>query len=330
MKIRPTKSGGRVIEGDTPYGEFRFEVNESGVLTNHSVVVRDPKSEKPAPPFIRNPALVDARKRICLLCPRNMGVTEYTVKCQSCKSCGNNLSFSTGVCPENKWESTDSLNVPAAADFKHVVVVNLKRRNDRLIEFNKRIKDMEWPFAQPIPFPAVDGSRVRGPEWFKSGIGAWGCYRSHLNILESALNEKLPTLAVFEDDAMFVPDFASKLADFLKALPPDWEQAYLGGQLLKKNEQPPVKVNECVIKPFNVNRTHAYLLRGLGIQKVYEWLCDTVTWQRDFPQHHVDHRMGKLHESGTINVYAPVEWLVGQAAGGSDVNGKRLSPRFFS
>ena len=35
--------------------------------------------------------------------------------------------------------------------------------------------------------------------------------------------------------------------------------------------------------------------------------------------YHVDNKLGELHRGGEFNVYAPRDWLVGQAAGSSDV-----------
>ncbi|MGB7323991.1 MAG: hypothetical protein WBD31_03910, partial [Rubripirellula sp.] len=41
-----------------------------------------------------------------------------------------------------------------------------------------------WPFPEPERFAAIDGRRVATPPQWRAGNGAWGCYRSHLLILE--------------------------------------------------------------------------------------------------------------------------------------------------
>ncbi len=38
-------------------------------------------------------------------------------------------------------------------------------------------------------FAAIDGRRLATPEQWRAGNGAWGCYRSHLLILEKCLLE---------------------------------------------------------------------------------------------------------------------------------------------
>lgn len=48
-----------------------------------------------------------------------------------------------------------------------------------------------------------------------------------------------------------------------------------------------------------------------------------------YPSHIVDHHVSRLHETGRYNVYVPRRWLVGQAAGQSDVSGMNLPEQFW-
>jgi hypothetical protein len=72
--------------------------------------------------------------------------------------------------------------------------------------------------------------------------------------------------------------------------------------------------------PYNVNRTHAYAVKGRFIQKLYEFLADSSE-QMKVAQYHIDHRMGALHEVGAFKVFAPTKWLMGQDGTRSDING---------
>lgn len=216
--------------------------------------------------------------------------------------------------------------------FDRIVVVNLDRRQDRWTQFQQQLDAMDWPLMAPQRFSATDGQDAEVPEWFTQGKGAWGCYQSHLRLLRQAVADGVQSLLVLEDDVTFVEGFADRLGVFLQAVPDDWDQIYLGGQHLWHNKYPPRQVNDYVIRPHNVNRTHAYALRGKYIPKALAFLEDIERYAsdlRDGKRHHVDHRFGQLHMSGTMNVYAPAKWLAGQAAGQSNIKGKVMDEKFW-
>lgn len=207
-------------------------------------------------------------------------------------------------------------------NFDRVVCVSLERRPDREVAFKNRLP-ADFPFLKPEIIRAVDGKRCKSPEWWRQGGGAWGCYRSHCRILEDALLDSVGSVLIFEDDATFREDFAAKVCSFLDNVPDDWEQIYLGGQHLKR----PNEITDHWVRCLNINRTHAYAVRGEGIAKLYKWLHNTKDWQH---RHHIDHHYGRLHGSGKINVYAPVEWVCGQAEDEhSDVCGKPVRERWW-
>lgn len=196
-------------------------------------------------------------------------------------------------------------------------VINLKIRPDRLEEFQDR-----WPDNDVIPRPevwhAIHGDTCRPPDNWTSGNGAWGCYKAHLNILEHCLNNRISSYAVFEDDAKFADHFSSYLPQVFAALPEDWQQFYIGGQLLHETDHPPVRINDYIYKPFNVNRTHAFIVSAAGMLPIYRWISN-------LPFHggeHIDHHLGRLHERGDFGVYCSGQWIVGQGGTSSNVSGK--------
>lgn len=198
-------------------------------------------------------------------------------------------------------------------------VISLKGRKDRREMFFTNVKKAGLLF-DVIEFTAVDGLKCSPASWFTAGPGAWGCYRSHLQILENSLSEGLDNYLVFEDDAEFVEGFADKFSAALELLPDDWDMLYIGGQHWRTEHGKPVCVNEKILKAFNVNRTHAYMISRRGMPVIYRHLNNISGWAGG---HHIDHHLGVLHESGIINVYATEPWLVGQAAGQSDICGQR-------
>lgn len=186
-------------------------------------------------------------------------------------------------------------------------VLNLDRRPDRLEAFRK---------TSPIyaeRFEAVDGKICKPPHWWRATEGAWGCYRSHLAMIERA--QGLESVLIFEDDCIFCDGFTARLAEFQNELPSDWEQFYLGGQHFKIDEGKPEKISEHVYRPYNIHRTHAYALRGKGLSLTYEWLLGR-RWPAGW---HVDHHLGRLAMSRMLNVYCPDRWLCGQAESDSDI-----------
>ncbi|TWT68844.1 glycosyltransferase family 25 protein [Crateriforma conspicua] len=219
-------------------------------------------------------------------------------------------------------------------------LINLDRRPDRLREWLEQLPD-PWPLPEPERFPAIDGRHVATPPQWRAGNGAWGCYRSHLLILEKCLTEHIDSYVVFEDDAGFTDDFAERFTSFVDELPADWGLAYLGGQHLYAGKHPPQKVSEHVYRPYNVNRTHAFMVRGRENMKA---LYRHLTWNDWHHKHHIDHHLGRFIQrryealvqgkniqKESIAVYTPDRWMVGQLPTKSNICGRKWNQtRFFN
>ncbi len=210
--------------------------------------------------------------------------------------------------------------------FEKVWVLSMERSADRLQQFFQELPQ-PWPFRQPEVYRAVDGQNVPPPPSFPANSGTWGAFRSHYRMLEDALNARLESLLVFEDDAIFVPNFLQHAERFIDALPEDWDCIYFGGQHIEKDLGLPTPVNEHVYHPFNVHRLHAYALRNRKtIELLYEHLNSPDNWKWG---NCVDHRFGELHKNFQGGVYVPAEWLVGQRGGFSTIQGRNLPTKFF-
>ena len=216
--------------------------------------------------------------------------------------------------------------------FQKVYCITLGRRPDRFQEFELGLPTkLEWPFPRPEKRLAIDGKLVRHPDWWKAGGGAWGCYRSHLQIFEECLNDpEIKSFLIFEDDVIFSSpsSFRQDFDNFYSNVPsPNECMLYLGGQHLHAQRSPPIKLNDYVFKPFNVNRTHCYGIIGRDTMvKVYKHLT-RVDWANAF---HIDHHLGRLHQERKVPIFTPATWLVGQRDGKSNISGRNFTTRYWA
>jgi len=138
-----------------------------------------------------------------------------------------------------------------------------------------------------------------------------------MQILESCYNQGVESYIVFEDDAVFRDGFDELFSQFVDCLPQDWEMLYLGGQLLHELNHRPKRFNAHCYVPYNVNRTHAFAVHSRGYEKLYQHLSAVPFHDRE----HIDHHLGRIHESGQLKIFCPGKWLVGQDAGPSNISG---------
>jgi hypothetical protein len=210
--------------------------------------------------------------------------------------------------------------------FDRVMLINLKRRPDRLAAITAALRECDWPFKLPIIFPAVDGDAIPCPNGWQSGGGAWGCMRSHQQIFEKAMMDGVKSLLILEDDACFTPDFRKKVEDFLINVPDDWDQLMFGGEHVNTNGLPTL-VKPGIYRCTDCERTHCYAIRGEFLRKLYRRWISGGDYDGEV---HCDWIMGRDPEMQCRhNVYAPERFLVGQERGRSDVDGNALLARKF-
>lgn len=202
--------------------------------------------------------------------------------------------------------------------FDATYVVSMERRGDRIAAFQKRYRSLVGLTAQHHDcaiFPGIDAKLVPPPTWWDQTPGSWGCLRAHMNIIENCLNLGIESCLIFEDDAVFAPDFVERFPKFMAALPDDWNMAYLGGCCRKVPQMPPQVVNDQVVHCKSLTGTWGFGFRGTEfMRRLYRDLWDRLFGER---RHHIDIMLCHLHEH--YRVYAPHRWLVVHPAGDSDV-----------
>jgi len=213
--------------------------------------------------------------------------------------------------------------------FERIFVINLPFKSDRRERLERHLAEIGIVTPGKVVWArGICGDWAPPPEWWGAGNGAWGCLMSHMRIGQDAVHDRLASYCVLEDDVVFHPRAPEMLECFMKELPGDWGQVYLGGQFLHEEPQ---RISEWVMKPYNVNRTHAFALARDTIPVFLQHIMhapdyfdvrveDGVT-SFDSNCFHIDHQLGRAHERNDWRTYAPTWWLAGQEEGSSNISG---------
>lgn len=222
--------------------------------------------------------------------------------------------------------TTETERRPVVEWFDRVEVISLARRTDRWRELHQRLVDCDWPFAAVERFDAIDGTKCKPPDSWKQSAGAWGCYRSHLRLLEDVIQSGAQSVLILEDDAEPVMGFANRVYEWKTALPDNWQGLWFGGEHVAP--MPPEQITPTTRKCRFTTRTHAFGLREPFLTRVYEYLSDHVTMIQNTTQH-IDHALARFMSHGNHAIYCPNEWLVAQAASRSDIFNRSEPRRMF-
>lgn len=166
-------------------------------------------------------------------------------------------------------------------------VINLKRRPDRLEQFNSRYTKIH---SMPIyKKNAVDGQQLKANKTFQMNFsnrptrlspGEIGCFISHFEIWFDMVKNGLPFCCVYEDDALFTEGYTDKLSAVLSEVPSDFFITYLGGRFQDnhstvngKHISDNIVVFDRMVDPKDQDRTtHAYVIS----QQCARMFCDEL------------------------------------------------------
>ena len=126
--------------------------------------------------------------------------------------------------------------------------------------------------------------------------------------MREARRSNVPSVLIFEDDAVLDADFQSKFASFSNEVPGDWDMLYFGA--LHKDE--PVKISEHVGRITKANSTYAYALKNT----VFDAFIDLNTRA----EHVLD--MNSYHLQERFNCYCFMPNLAWVEAEYSDVQNR--------
>lgn len=224
--------------------------------------------------------------------------------------------------------------------FDRVVILNLPFKTTRRERLTRHLEERGLADMAKVRWQrAWCGDWTGHPAWWSAGNGAFGCLMSHVQAIGDAIHDGLESVLILEDDVVFHPRASEWLPGLMEVLPEDWGQLYLGGQYLKREPVVVEGTEGRVMRPHNVNRTHAFALRKSAMAPVLRHVLHApdylryATTETGMPMlegnaFHIDHQLGRAHEREDWAVYSPRWWLAGQAAGDSNVSG-RVNPELW-
>ena len=157
-----------------------------------------------------------------------------------------------------------------AETFPQKVCINLDRRPQRW-------RRMEREFARHgiysvRRFPAIDGEKIQLPHDWMHTPGAYGCLRSHVEVVRNARNLGMSSVLIFEDDVTFHDDLKTKFAAGIADLPDDWDILFFGA--LHKEE--PIRITDNLARITQANSTFACALKRTVFDAFIELNTDTT------------------------------------------------------
>lgn len=103
--------------------------------------------------------------------------------------------------------------------FSHIVYINLAHRRDRNVRMKRQLRELGAPKDKVIRFDAIQATP-----------GTIGCVKSHIAVLEMAMQNGWEDVLILEDDFVFMPDVESvtRLNAWLRTLAAiKWDVGFL-------------------------------------------------------------------------------------------------------
>jgi len=148
--------------------------------------------------------------------------------------------------------------------FPYKICINLDRRPERRQQMLRKFDQNGIHSVQR--FAALDGASLKLPENWIHTRGAYGCLRSHLQVVRDARRLDAPSVLIFEDDVAFADHLENKFGNCIDQLPPDWDMLFFGA--LHRDE--PIKVAENIARITKAYSTYAYVLRNTVFDEFIE------------------------------------------------------------
>ena len=180
---------------------------------------------------------------------------------------------------------------PLGDAFGRLRIINLRRRADRRAETLAELTQLgeSLEATRQAFFEAIEPSTAAG---FPSA-GVRGCYLSHLAVLEQALEDRVDTILVMEDDITFVRDARRQLAEATRGLAVfNWDIAYFGHAQGRLPGAPGWKR-----VPGPMRFAHCYAVNGRTLQRLVDFLHQILAREPGHPDG------GPMHFDGALSTF---------------------------
>tara|TARA_R110001583_G_scaffold30023_3_gene104218 strand:- start:42 stop:659 length:618 start_codon:yes stop_codon:yes gene_type:complete len=151
--------------------------------------------------------------------------------------------------------------------FDKIYCINLDKRTDRWKESTDEFK--KWDISGVTRYSAVDGSLLN----INTNLlaGEIGILKTHIDILNEAIDNEYGSILLIEDDIMFTDEILS-LDKHMSLLPSKWDMIYFGGNHNIHMGQKVDVITDGLIKLHNT-----YGLQCVAIHnRVFKLLLDTI------------------------------------------------------
>jgi glycosyl transferase family 25 len=150
--------------------------------------------------------------------------------------------------------------------FDKVYCINLKRRPERLLEFQQEVE--KYDLGTFEVFPAVDGNDIKEKRTPNLKLSEQGLIESNLKIIKNSIDNNFNNVLILEDDCIFT-DEINRVDEYFNSLPDDWDMLYMGGNHnTHMNIPPPIIINTKVCKLHNTYSTHFVAIKKTMFQEL--------------------------------------------------------------
>jgi GR25 family glycosyltransferase involved in LPS biosynthesis len=132
-----------------------------------------------------------------------------------------------------------------------------------------------------------------------------GCAMAHIKTWKTFLSTNEPYCVIFEDDAIFEPDFKQNFDLCLKHVPTDFDIFYIG--CVFNNNFNNININQYIKIPDCFLGTHSYIISRKGAEKLLKHIDKNIYT-------HVDIMIYALFLNNKITVYSTIKRLVYQTS----------------
>lgn len=174
--------------------------------------------------------------------------------------------------------------------FSRVEIIHLAERRDRYEALRKELLRFGFPIERAnIP----DAPKPEDANGFPSR-GVYGNFLSHLDIIRRAEADRLESVLILEDDAIFrtaIGSRASEIAETIRTL--DWDILYIGHSI----RQPPPSENGFVACSGPFYWAHCYAVRASAVARLARFLEQVIERPAGHPLG------GKMYIDGAFTLF---------------------------